>query len=168
MANRRPRRLNTTPHPTAADVEAQICASMSRQHRLLALSASDDVAGTWKHISVASTSAPVLYDTPLRRYARPIASEGQEVPKHAGGQQPPPASWAPATPSNSAPRGTNQDHPNATTTQGFRRKAAKTPPASPERASALPGDVGEDWAQLCAQFRRRLPPGSPMGLPGES
>jgi hypothetical protein len=45
-------------------------------------------------------------------------------------------------------------------------KNAKTPPASPECASALPGDVSADRAHICARFRRRQPPGSPMGLPG--
>jgi len=60
-----------------------------RQHRLLALSASDDVAGTWKHISVASTSAPPPYTTPLCRHVNAITSETQEGPKHAGGQTPP-------------------------------------------------------------------------------
>ena len=43
---------------------------------------------------------------------------------------------------------------------------AETPPASPECASVLPGDVGNDWVQLCARFRRRPPPGSPTGLLG--
>jgi hypothetical protein len=72
-SNRHPRPLITTTYPAAVDMEAQKCASVSRQHRLLALSASDDVAGTWKHISVASTSAPVPYTTPLCRHDNPMA-----------------------------------------------------------------------------------------------
>ena len=61
------------PHtPPAVDMEAQKCASMSWQHRLLALSASDNVAGTWKHISVASR-APVPYTTPLCCHDNPMA-----------------------------------------------------------------------------------------------
>ena len=68
-------------------------------------------------------------------------------------------------PSNSAPPGTNKYHPNATSTAGFRRKNAKTPPASPECASVLPGDVGDDRVHICTRFRWCPPPGSPMGLP---
>ena len=43
---------------------------------------------------------------------------------------------------------------------GIQQGNAKTPPASPECASALPGDVGDDRARLCARFRRRPPLGS--------
>jgi len=89
QSNRRPRPLITTTYPPAVDMEAQKCASMSRQHRLLALSASDDVAGTWKHISVASTSAPVPYTTPLCCHDNPMAWNGPQGEDFAGGFWPP-------------------------------------------------------------------------------
>ena len=107
------------PPPPAVDVEAQKCASMSRQHRLLALSASDDVAGTWKDISAASTSATDFYI------------------------------------------------PNDLPTTAIGQKKARTTPASPDRASALPGDIGNDRASIYARSRQRRCPGSPLGLPGK-
>ena len=70
-------------------------------------------------------------------------------------------------PSNSAPGGTNSEDPNATHATGDRRKNAQTPWASPECASALPGDVGNDRVHICTRSRWRPSPGSPMGLPGE-
>jgi len=62
---------------------------MSRQRRRMALSASNDVAGTWKHFSAAFSSATCSSITPLRRHAISFTPEAQEVPKHAGGQKPP-------------------------------------------------------------------------------
>jgi len=62
---------------------------MSRHHRLLALSTSDDVAGTWKRISVASMSAPVPSIIPLRYHINPIVPNAQEEQDPAGGQEPP-------------------------------------------------------------------------------
>ena len=64
-------------------------------------------------------------------------------------------------PSNSAPSRTNKGDPQPPFTTGIRRKNTKMPPASSESTLALPGDVGDDQAQLCARFRRRPPPGSP-------
>ena len=83
------RHLTTTPYPPAVDVKAQKCASTSRQHRLLALSASDDVAGTWEDIFVSSTSVPVPYNTPRRCHVGPVTSNGPEGKDSAGGQKPP-------------------------------------------------------------------------------
>jgi len=60
-------------------------ASMSRQHCPLALSVSNDVAGTWKQFSAASSLITVSLITPLRPHTNPIAPEAQEVPKHVGG-----------------------------------------------------------------------------------
>ena len=45
--------------------------------------------------------------------------------------------------------------------QDFDGKKVKTLPASPEHASALPGDIGDDWAHICIQFRQHPLPGSP-------
>jgi len=70
-------------------------------------------------------------------------------------------------PSNTVPPGAGGDNPRGPHAAGSWLKSATTPPASPERASALPGDVGNDWAHICARFQRRRPPGSPMGHPGE-
>ena len=36
-----------------------------------------------------------------------------------------------------------------------------------QSASALPGDAGNNQAQLCTWFQWHPPPGSPMGLPGK-
>jgi hypothetical protein len=62
--------------------------SMSWQHRWMALSASSDVAGTWKCFSAASSSALGSSIAPLQRPTTPIVPEVQEVPKHTGGQKP--------------------------------------------------------------------------------
>ena len=69
--------------------------------------------------------------------------------------------------SNSVACGTNRDDPRGTRAARMRHKNAKTPPASPERASALPGDVSDDRAHMCARFQRHLPPGSPERLSGK-
>jgi hypothetical protein len=43
----------------------------------------------------------------------------------------------------------------------------KTMLTSPGSASVLPGDIGNDWVQICTRYRWRPPPGSPLRLPGE-
>ena len=58
-------------------------------------------------------------------------------------------------PSNSMSSRMNKDNPHST---GIHPKSAKTPPALPGCASALPGDVGDDPVQLCACFRWHPPP----------
>src|ERR1700733_6556767 len=55
----------------------------------MALSTSDDIAGTLKQFSAVSTSAPCLFIAPQCHPMIPIAPEAQEVPKHTGGQKPP-------------------------------------------------------------------------------
>ena len=67
-------------------------------------------------------------------------------------------------PSTSTVNGTNTYNPRPPHAAEKRCKNTETPPASPKSASALPGNVGDDRARLCARFRRRRPP---MGLPGE-
>jgi len=70
-------------------------------------------------------------------------------------------------PSPSAGPGTNKGDPKPPHAPEVGRKKAKMLPVSPKCASVLPGNVSDDRAQLCAQFRRCPPPGSPMGLPGK-
>jgi len=70
-------------------------------------------------------------------------------------------------PRHSARPGMNKGDPIPPCTAEIQSKKAKTPPASPERASALPGDIGDDRAYKCARFRRRSFPWSPIGLHGE-
>ena len=81
--------LTTTPTPMSPTWKWLKSASMSRQRRRMALSASNDVAGTWKHFSAASSSALYSPITPLRCHTAPFTPEAREVPKHAGGQKPP-------------------------------------------------------------------------------
>ena len=69
-------------------------------------------------------------------------------------------------PSHSARCGMNKDDPQPPHATGNKLINAEMPPALPECASALPGDVGDDWVQLCTRFRQHPPPGSPTGLLG--
>ena len=64
-------------------------ASMSRQHRRMALSASNDVAGTWKCFPAAFSSAMRSFITPLRCHDLTFTPEALYVPKHMGGFWPP-------------------------------------------------------------------------------
>ena len=59
----------------------------------------------------------------------------------------------------------NQMQPNAPFAARITPATSKTTPASPGSASALPGDIGDDWARICARFQRRQPLGSPLRLP---
>ena len=87
---------------------------MANQHLCQLNTTLTPLLPTWKHISVAYTLAPVSPVTPTCPHSKPITSEAQEVPEHMGGQQLPPASRGPATPSNSTPPGTNKDHTRTT------------------------------------------------------
>ena len=69
-------------------------------------------------------------------------------------------------PSHSTRCGMNKDNSKPPHAAGNKLINAEMLLASPECASALPGDVGNDWVQLCARFRQRPPPGSPTGLLG--
>jgi hypothetical protein len=51
--------------------------------------APDDAAGTWKHISVPSTSATDSYTNPLHTTTNPTNPEAQEVPNCVEVQEPP-------------------------------------------------------------------------------
>ena len=64
-------------------------ASMAWQCRRMALSASNDVAGTWKRFSAAFSSPTCSPITPLQCHNLSFMPEVHEVPKHAGGQKPP-------------------------------------------------------------------------------
>ena len=79
-----------TPTPTLPTWKLLKSTSMSQQCRLLALSASNDVAGTWKRFSAASTSVAHSLSVPLHDAANPTNQEAQEVPKHANVQGPRP------------------------------------------------------------------------------
>ena len=76
------------PYVPFADMEATKSASMFRQRRWLALSASDDVAGTWKWFFVSSTSALCSYTMPLRINTSAIKPDAHEVLEHAKVQEP--------------------------------------------------------------------------------
>jgi hypothetical protein len=140
------------PHPHVTDVEALESTSMSRQHRPLVLSASDNVAGTWKHISVASTSAPASSITPLRLQTNPPPQRHRKCQNTWVVKNHPRVSSPLRHPSNIVPPGMDRDNPRGPHAAGSRPKSAKTPPASPECASALPGDVSNDRAHICARF----------------
>jgi hypothetical protein len=64
-------------------------ASMSRQRRRMALSASNDVARTLKRFLAAFSSAQFMFISSLCRHTTLFTPEAQEVPKHAGGEKPP-------------------------------------------------------------------------------
>jgi hypothetical protein len=68
--------------------KSQKSASMSWQHRRCALSASDDVAGTWQHFRATSTSVAGSYDTPLCGPINPITPGARQPLEHAIGQEP--------------------------------------------------------------------------------
>jgi hypothetical protein len=70
-------------------------------------------------------------------------------------------------PSNTSIFGTNKEHPNTAPAARITHKNAKGPPTSPECASALPVDVGDDRVHICTRFRWRKSPGSLMRLPGK-
>jgi hypothetical protein len=137
---------NTTPydsHPHVADVEVAEKRFHVRQHRRMALSASSDVAGTWKCFSTASSSATCSPITPLCHHTTHFTPEAHKVRKCAGGQKPPAIICIFKPPSHSTVHGTNKgDHQGIYDTK-IRCKNATTPPTLPKSASALPGDVGD-------------------------
>ena len=104
---------------------------------------------------------------PLCCPTAPIMPEAQEAPKHMGGQKPPMCFMFFKAPSTKEVCGTSKHNPRPPHATENRHKNVKTLPASSECASALPGDVSNDRVRLCARFRWRPPPGSPMGLHGE-
>src|SRR5712691_11052658 len=78
------------PHTHVADVEvAERCFHVSATS-LEALSASNDVAKTWKRLSASSTSAPHLSNVPLPSTINPTNREAREVPEHEKVQGPHP------------------------------------------------------------------------------
>ena len=86
---RRPRQPTTTPLPTSPMWKRLKTASMSRQRRRMALSASNDVARTRKCFFAAFSSATYSSITPIRRHDTPFTPDGHQDPKHAGGHKPP-------------------------------------------------------------------------------
>jgi hypothetical protein len=162
--NQHLRPITIVPIPTSPVQKSQKSASMCRQRRLLALSASNDVAGVWKHFAMSSTSVKYYLMVPLHGATNSNNQKWQGVQEHAGGQNHLHVSYPLRLPTNNALPRTNKGCPHSPHPAVNQAKNTKTPPASPECASALPGD---DRALLCARFRRRPPPGSPIGLPGK-
>jgi hypothetical protein len=132
---------------------------------LEALSASNDVAETWKRLSASSTSAPHSPNIPLRSAANPIHQEAREVPKCVKVHQ----CTATTTPINHLWRapaamrwyGTDRGGQGTPSTPKTFSKTSKTTSASPGSASALPGDVAGDRVRSGARSPTRPPPGSP-------
>ena len=141
-----------TPTPTSPMWKPHKSASMSRQHHQMALSASNDVAGAWECFSTASSSAPGSIITPYAATRPLLYQRHQKCQNTWAVKNHPRVSCLLRPPSYSAIHGTNKDHPPPLHAAETRRKNAKTPPASPEYASALPGDVGDNQVQLCTQF----------------
>jgi hypothetical protein len=75
-------------HTHVADMEVAESASMSRQRRLLAPSASNDVARTWQRFPASTASATHLCISSLRGATDPTNLEARKVPEHAGGKNP--------------------------------------------------------------------------------
>ena len=73
--NRHPRPLHTTPTPTSPTWKLLKSASMSQQRRRMALSASNDVAGTLKRFFATSTSATYSYTILLHGAINPTNIE---------------------------------------------------------------------------------------------
>ena len=112
-------------------------------------------------------SAKALSITPACCYTNPIAPEAPEGPEHAEVQQHHPVPYPLQPPSNRGLPGTITEDPNAAPTTAIGQKKARTTPASPDRASALAGDIGNNRACIHARSRRRPSPGSPLRLPGK-
>ena len=140
---------------------------MSQQCRLLARSASNDIAGTWRHFSAPSTSATYSIMIPLHGVISPIHPGGREVPNTQVGKNHPCVSCPLNPPVTLGWHGTQMGSQCPLRRRQFPNENTKTMPASSGSASALPGDVGDDQARICAQFRPRRPPGSPLRLPGK-
>jgi hypothetical protein len=110
---------------------------MPRQRRQMALSASNDVAGTWKHFFTSPMLATCYIIIHLHGAINSENLDRRGVKEYMVEQKQLSDFYRP--PGNSAPPGTNKGHPNALNTAESRSKSIKTPPASLESASALPG-----------------------------
>ena len=140
---------------------------MSRQRRRMALSASNDVAGTWKCFFAAFSSATCSSITPLRRHNVKFTPEAQQVPKHAGGQKPPAIFCFFKPPTYITTLGTNNYDPQGPHTVKIRSSNARTSPPSPECASALPGDVGDGSGAIMHPISTAPTPRESNGTPWE-
>ena len=99
------------PHTHIADVEVaekwlHILATL-----FLALSASDNVAGTWRHFSKAFSSAKCYVMVPLHGTMQNNNTERHEVPKHMGGVNTKHVFCLLGPPSNNPSSGTTKYHP---------------------------------------------------------
>src|ERR1700733_8515706 len=138
---------------------------MSRQCRRMALSASSDVAGTWKRFSAASSSATCSYITSLRCHMLHVAQEVQQAQNIAGGQKPPTIFCSFKPPNNTATNGTHQCDPLGPHAVEIRSKNAKTPLPPPERASALAGDIGDGSGAIMRPISAAPTPRESNGTP---
>jgi hypothetical protein len=148
--NQRPRPLPNTPMPASPTWKSLKSASMSRQRRWMALAPPTMLPG---HGSAflqlprrrhASLSSPYDATRPPPHLRRRKCQNTRVVKHH------PRISSPSRHPSDVALPGTNKYDPKPTHATKIRHKNAKTPPASSECASALPGDVSDDRARICA------------------
>ena len=132
--HRRPNRHHhpptVDPTPLSPTWKQLKAASMSRQRRRPALSASDDIAGTWRQFFDASTSA-ICYDSvPLRCTTTNHQPGAIQVPKHVKVQGPLGGSCPSGLPINLGGSGTNTQHPKAPAAAQIEWNNHKTTPAS--------------------------------------
>jgi hypothetical protein len=152
-------------HLPAVDVESQKCDPVSQRHRQLALSTSDDVAGTWNHFSASFTLELYLCTLPLHATNNPIKPGAHKMPKHTEGQGPPLGSCHLELPIAGGQTGSDRGIPHASSTMKRRGKNMKTTAASSDSASVLPDDAAGDGVHICTKYHPRPPPGSPFRLP---
>ena len=138
---------------------------MSWQHRWMALSASNDVAGTWMCFFAASSSATCSSITPLQRHNVKFMPEAQQVPKHTGGQKPPVIFCFFKPPTHTTTLGTNNYDPQGPHTAKIQSSTAKMSPPSPECALALPGDVGDGSGAIMHPISTAPTPRESNGTP---
>ena len=134
---------------------------MSRRHRQCAR-ASDDIAGSWNHVSLPLTSESYLYMSSLRSAKNPIKPGVEQMQKHAEGQG---GSCLSGLLIAREKAGSNTGIPHTPSAIKRRTKNAKTTAASPGSASALPDDVAGDGAYICMHCQLISTPGSLRRLP---
>jgi hypothetical protein len=160
-----PHHPHTTPTPTSPMWKSPKSASMSLQHRRMALSASNDVAGTRKCFFAAFSSATCSSITPLRRHDITFTPNAHEDLKHAGGQKPPAIFRFFKPPNHSTTHGTNKYNPQGPHTTEVRSENAKMPPLPLECASALPGDIGDGSGTIMCPILTAPTPRESNGTP---
>ena len=108
----------------------------------------------------------LVYHPPTTPHT-PHSPEAQEVPKHRGWSKTtreylvllsPPATAQHLEQGQTTPRPPRHGNPVKKTQKRRRRRQ--------NALRRFAGDVGDDRVRICTRFRRRRPPGSPLGLPG--